>query len=129
MADWPEKLKADISNVKGKIAKLREDTTGGIFEKRARQIGQSPGEMGEELLLEIDSHLERISENITSGYYQIEDGLKPHKEKVKSKLMKVREDVKEHRRGMTGGKLEDKTREALKTVEKELGKILEKDMD
>jgi len=124
MTDWPDNLKEDILEVRTKIKKAREDITGNILEKRAREMGRSSEELCKEMLMEVDSYLDTLSMNLSSGYYKIESDLEIRAKMTKERMKKIREMVREHRRTVTGGRIEDTAVKALKRAEMEIDDML-----
>ena len=129
MPQGTDKLKTDIGEVKQKIAKTRESLTGNVVEKKAKEAGKSVSEFGHDLYVDLDSTLENLSTKVSSGAYRSKEKAEHGVEEVSEELKRVHKIVKENRREITGGHIEDRTVEVLHSVEKRMDGIIKKIKD
>lgn len=129
MIDWPERLKKDIVEARNKVKEARVNLTGGVVEEKAKEVGKSTVEFSKETLEKVDKSLSDVSENLATGTYKVTEKAKEEAVELAEDVKKVHQAVREKRREITGGVVEDKVLEALDTAGKKLDNIVEKMKD
>lgn len=125
MAEGSEKLKTDILTARNKVKEARINLTGGVVENKAKEAGKSVSEFCKDTYEKLDESLTGISKDLSVGAYEFSDKMKHGAEEFSKTIEKIHEDVRNERRGITGGYIEDKTKEALKSVEDKLEKFID----
>jgi hypothetical protein len=126
MHHWPEKLKKDILNVRNKVKDSRTNLTGGVIEKKAKEAGKSVAEFSQETYKALDHSLEKLTVELSGGAYKVSDKVQHETGELTETIKKIHTDVRSKRREITGGYLEDNTKEALESIDKRLEKWLNK---
>jgi hypothetical protein len=126
MIDWPERLKKDIIDARNKVKEARVSITGGVVEEKAKQVGKNAVDVGKDTLQKIDESLSDVTEKLATGAYQVGDKAKGEAGELAEDVKAVRQMVREKRREMTGGVVEDKVVESLNDAEKKLEEIVQK---
>ena len=129
MAEWSEKLKTDIVNARDKVKETRVNLTGGVVEKKAKEVGKSVAEFSKETFEKLDQSLSEITKDLSSGAYKFGGKVKHEAGELSETIKEIHMDVREKRRDITGGYIEDKTKEALSAAETKLEKLINKMKD
>ena len=129
MTDWSEQLKKDIVNARNKVKETRVNLTGGVVEKKAKEAGKSVAEFSNDTFEKLDQSLNKLTKNLSTGTYKFGGKVKHEAGELSESIKKIHTDVREKRRDITGGYIEDKTKEALDSVEKRLEKLINKMKD
>jgi len=126
MHEWPEKLKKDIINVRNKVKDSRMHLTGGVVENKAKEAGKSVSEFSKDTYKSLDQSLEELTVDLSGGAYKVTDKLGHEIDELTETIKKIHKDVKAKRREITGGYIEDKTKETLDSVDRRLEKLINK---
>lgn len=126
MAEWSEQLKQDVVNARNKVKEARLNLTGGVVENKAKEAGKSVAEFSKGIYEKLDESLSDISKDLSVGAYKFSDKVKHEAEELSRTIEKIHQDVRNERREITGGYIEDKTKETLKSVEEKLEKLIDK---
>jgi gas vesicle protein len=124
MAEGSNKLKTNILNARNKVKEARLTLTGGVIENKAKEAGKSVSEFCKDTFKELDESLSDISKDLSVGAFTFGDKMKHEAEELAKTIEKVHQDVRNERRVITGGYIEDKTIEALKSAEDKLEKFI-----
>lgn len=129
MAEWSEKLKTDIVNARNKVKDARLNLTGGVIENKAKEAGKSVSEFCIDTFEKLDQSLADINKDLLSGAYKFSDKVKHEAGELSESIKKIHQDVRNKRREITGGYIEDETSRALKVAEEKLEKLINKMKD
>jgi hypothetical protein len=119
MGDWSEELKEDIVEVREKVKKTRIDLTEGVEEK-AKAAGKSVADFSKESYTKLETSMDKVTDKLSSGAYKFSEKTKHEVGELAVDLKKLKEKVREERRNVTGGTIEDKTKETLNNTELKL---------
>jgi hypothetical protein len=124
MNQYPEELKRDIGKVRDKVKEARRNLTDGVVEDKARAAGKSVSEYGEDAFDTVGTALWDLSEAVKAGAYRLERNPKGAVVELGEALYDIHSRVREKRRSVTGGAVEDTVVHFLGEVEKELDDLL-----
>jgi hypothetical protein len=125
MAELPERLKKDVAEARNRVKETRVNLTGGVVEKRAEESGKSVADLGKEAYDTLDETFSKITNELSTGAYLLGEQSVHEIDKITNSIKNLHEQVRKQRREITGGYIEDKTKETLKLVEKKLNKLID----
>ena len=132
LTEWLEELKNDIIEARLKVKEARLNLTKGVIEKKAKAAGKSADDYFKEKFDKLETKLGDISKKISSRLTRFEKRAKVELDELLFEIKKIHLTVRNERREITSGYIEDKTIEALHLAEKKLKKLskrIEKDME
>ena len=132
LTEWLEELKNDIIEAREKVKDARLNLTKGVIENKAKAAGKSTNDYFEEKFDKVETKLGEISKSISSGLTKLEKKAKHELDEIVVEIKKIHLIVRNERREITSGYIEDKTIEALHATEKKLKdliKRIEEDLD
>ena len=124
MPEWSEELQDDIKHARDRVREARLKITGGEPEKNAKALGKEILDRGEDYFERLDHALNNVNFAISEGKYG--DAAKHLGESAVDELRRAHEYVREKRRGVTGGVVEDSVVHELYTIEEKLDDMVEK---
>jgi hypothetical protein len=126
MTTISEKLKNDLIDVRNKVKETRTNLTGNVVENKAKKAGKSVMEFSSELYNGMETSLLDLTDKLSAGTYEISGEMKPHLMDINTEVKRIHLEVRNYRREITGGYIEDQTIKVLDSAEKRLGKLINK---
>jgi gas vesicle protein len=119
-------LKKDIIDAREKIKETRLSLTGGVIEKNAKEAGKSIVEFSKDSFDRLEQSLSNISSSLSTGAYQLKEKAKHGADEIAEDIKKVYYKVRDTRREITGGYVEDKVKETLDDAVIRLDEVINK---
>jgi hypothetical protein len=126
MTEGDEEYKNDLLELRDQVKEIRLNLTDGIVESKARALGKTIEEFGEDLYDKLDSNFSRILKKFISRHSQFSDKVDQNQVKNKNDLETLLREIRAKRREITGGHLEDNTRDMLQKTEDKLDRMAQK---
>jgi hypothetical protein len=108
------------------MKELRMSVTSGKQEEAAKRAGRSSSDYVKERLQKMDDRLEKIRTGMGSGVYRFPDEMKGGLEIVIMDVESVLESIRDARRGITGGGVEDAVTRMVNATSKKLDDALDR---
>ncbi|UCE38266.1 MAG: hypothetical protein JSW00_03240 [Thermoplasmata archaeon] len=130
MAELLDKFEKRLLNTREKIRTTRREITGGVAEDKARELGKK-------VYNELDEDLEALSKAIKEQRAQAKERRAKIYDELEESVSAARTKLRNKRRDITGGVVENKAKDAgryvkekggaaLKEIEEDISKISEK---
>ena len=124
MLEMIRKAEKDLLATREKIRAKRREITGGTVEDRLKKRGEQVLMIALELVDEMELRLESLLNDLRKNVDQIKD--KDMVKKIEADIEKLRGKIRDARRDITGGTVENKSRTLLKSLEEELTGLVDK---
>jgi hypothetical protein len=123
---WSEELKEDIIDARKKVKKLRKEIADKDIDEKAAAVGKSAIEFVKDTWDDVENILFDITTKIYEEAYDLKEDLRDEARELGEELSETREKIREIRRDVTGGRIEDNTKEAIAKEDDKLDRIAKK---
>ncbi len=124
MLEFAKKLEKDLLSTREKIRTKRREITGGAIEDKLKKTGTSMLSASLDIIDNMEVSLEEAVAGIQVSAGTIRN--KPMVKELEADIERLRARIRESRREITGGFMEDKARELLRQLEEELTLLVDK---
>jgi len=120
-------LEKDLEAIRENIRLTRSALTKGVVERKAREAGKSIADYSRDVLSELESALSDFSKKLETALYGVGESDGSRGGELAMDIGGILDSIREHRRDITGGHIEDTILRALHSIDKKIMELQKKE--